>query len=173
MSEPRRIQRKRTKEFDRKAWLKTSSRPKAACHPERVHRARGMCDACYDRWLYANSPKNRATKLRNAKNWKSANSQKVKTLARNSKLKHKYGITTADYDRMFAAQYGQCGICKRSGIPLHVDHNHDSGAVRELLCLRCNGSLSWVEAFLTNQTFVIAALRYMEKHAKKNTTPKS
>lgn len=168
-----RIQRKRTKGFDRDVWRKSPLRPKATCHPERIHRARGMCAACYDRWLYANSKRNRQTKLKNAKMWKAANEQKVKTLARNSKLKHKYGITAADYDVMLTAQSSQCAICKRSGIPLHVDHDHSSGAVRELLCLRCNGSLAWVEAFLTNQSFMVAALRYLEKHAKKNTTSKS
>jgi hypothetical protein len=45
---------------------------------------------------------------------------------------------------MLAAQGGGCAICERPPRPdisLHVDHDHVSGAVRGLLCFRCNNAL--------------------------------
>jgi hypothetical protein len=59
-----------------------------------------------------------------------------------------YGLTSGEYDELLAAQGGKCAICR--GRPrskrLAVDHNHDTGAVRGLLCSRCNHDLlgaSW------------------------------
>lgn len=63
--------------------------------------------------------------------------------SRNQKLKKNYGITLDDYDSMLEAQDGKCAICKRSD-PGHnsgrfvVDHDHNTGAVRKLLCSPCN-----------------------------------
>ncbi|MBM3661163.1 MAG: hypothetical protein FJW95_16895 [Actinobacteria bacterium] len=45
---------------------------------------------------------------------------------------------------MLEAQGGGCAICGRpepEGGSLHVDHDHETGAVRGLLCFRCNGAL--------------------------------
>lgn len=56
-------------------------------------------------------------------------------------LLRKYGITIADYEAMLHAQGGGCAICgrrpeeqKRYPTFLHVDHCHDTGRVRGLLC---------------------------------------
>lgn len=61
--------------------------------------------------------------------------------ARDARLRRKYGITAEDYDRMLAAQGGGCAICgkqpeeqKRYGKYLHVDHCHETGRIRGLLC---------------------------------------
>lgn len=56
--------------------------------------------------------------------------------------------TLADYDRMLAEQGGRCGLCAKApakGKVLCVDHDHVSGAVRGLLCYRCNALLGLVE----------------------------
>ena len=54
-----------------------------------------------------------------------------------------YGLSPAEYDRLLALQGGRCAICR--GRPkskrLAVDHDHGSGAVRGLLCSRCNHDL--------------------------------
>jgi Recombination endonuclease VII len=63
---------------------------------------------------------------------------------RQSHLKRKYGITIADYDRMFEAQNGVCAICgqpRPEERTLHVDHDHETGVIRGLLCFRCNNAL--------------------------------
>jgi len=63
---------------------------------------------------------------------------------RKSHLKRKFGITQEQYEEMLAAQDGGCAICGDSpevGKALHVDHDHDTGDVRALLCVRCNNGL--------------------------------
>jgi preprotein translocase subunit Sss1 len=57
-----------------------------------------------------------------------------------------HGITLDDYDRMWEEQKGVCKICKRPetreyhGILccLSIDHCHETGRVRGLLCDACN-----------------------------------
>ena len=72
-------------------------------------------------------------------------------------LKRKYGLTNNDYDQLVAVQHGLCALCgvtpqvRRYGTAgqewtaLHVDHCHESGRVRGLLCHRCNSMLGWLE----------------------------
>jgi hypothetical protein len=45
---------------------------------------------------------------------------------------------------MLAAQGGACAICKEprpEERTLHVDHDHETGKIRGLLCFRCNNAL--------------------------------
>lgn len=70
-------------------------------------------------------------------------------------LRSKYGITTEDYSRLFAEQSGVCAICggTESGNPygvLEVEHDHDTGTVRGLVCHPCNNAIMWYEQWLTN-----------------------
>lgn len=50
----------------------------------------------------------------------------------------KYGITEADWHAMLIAQSGRCAICRDPMDSPAIDHNHDTGAVRGLLCRPCN-----------------------------------
>jgi hypothetical protein len=62
-------------------------------------------------------------------------------IARDKLLRRKYGITFEDYTAMLAQQGGGCAICggvNADGRVLHVDHHHGTGAVRGLLCQKCN-----------------------------------
>lgn len=57
-----------------------------------------------------------------------------------------YGITLDEYNALFVIQDGKCAICNRQEtktlrgnvISLAVDHNHNTGTVRGLLCSHCN-----------------------------------
>ena len=63
---------------------------------------------------------------------------------RDYRLRRSYGIGTAEYNQLLEAQGGVCAICSEecaTGRALAVDHDHDSGAVRGLLCARCNRGL--------------------------------
>jgi len=90
-----------------------------------------------------------------------ANREKVLLQVRRSTLMKKYGITLEDYDRMMKIQGGLCAICNKTnpnGFRLAVDHDHETGQVRGLLCQECNGKLGWFE---TNIDEVIA---YLDLH---------
>ena len=70
-------------------------------------------------------------------------------------LKGKYNMTQDDYNTLFLAQQGRCAICGKE-VKLVVDHNHETGKVRGLLCKICNYALAggpkWLEdalAYLT------------------------
>lgn len=61
--------------------------------------------------------------------------------ARDARLRSTYGIDEAQYEALYLAQNGACAICLRPPQPgsvLVVDHNHESGGVRALLCSACN-----------------------------------
>jgi hypothetical protein len=55
-----------------------------------------------------------------------------------------YGIGLEDYNRMVEEQGGLCAICRRPPtytrrqVRFHIDHCHDTGTVRGLLCGQCN-----------------------------------
>lgn len=74
--------------------------------------------------------------------------------SRDAGLKMRFGITSEEYDILFAMQKGVCAICRqpetvktKSGSVrrLAVDHDHDTGKPRGLLCYRCNTALGYVE----------------------------
>ncbi|MGW7525143.1 endonuclease VII domain-containing protein [Streptomyces sp. NPDC054783] len=55
-------------------------------------------------------------------------------------LKRNYGLTEAERDAMIASQYGLCAICLVAP-PAHVDHCHETGRVRGVLCFNCNSAI--------------------------------
>lgn len=64
-------------------------------------------------------------------------------------LKQTYNMTLADYDQLLEAQDGMCVICSEppSVQRLFVDHNHETGEIRGLLCPRCNMLTGFVETY--------------------------
>lgn len=70
----------------------------------------------------------------------------IAALYRRHHLKSKYGLTVDEYEAMLAAQGGRCAICgQRETTPrlgkvrnLVIDHDHETGKVRGLLCSTCN-----------------------------------
>lgn len=62
-----------------------------------------------------------------------------------TRLRSTYGLDPDDHGWRFVQQHGLCAICRDAersdrehGVGLVVDHNHDTGEVRGLLCSRCN-----------------------------------
>jgi len=58
-------------------------------------------------------------------------------------IKKTFGITAKEYDAKLQEQGGRCAICQSRPVSqrLAVDHNHQTNAVRGLLCKRCNHDL--------------------------------
>jgi len=88
----------------------------------------------------------------------------------NSTLQLKYGMTTYDLAAMAEKQDHRCAICgekekeQRNGLVKHlaVDHDHKTGAVRELLCTACNKGLGHFDDDIDR---MIKAIAYLRKHA--------
>lgn len=62
------------------------------------------------------------------------------------RLKSSYGLTLEQYDEMVENQDGVCIICgnvNENGYRLCVDHDHETGKIRALLCHRCNRLIGW------------------------------
>lgn len=76
-------------------------------------------------------------------------------------LRRKYGLTPEQYQEMLDSQNGVCAICETPPTDkrLAVDHDHDTGAIRGLLCKNCNVKLATVE----NEAFMTAAKLYLER----------
>lgn len=72
-----------------------------------------------------------------------------------------YKMKPADLRAMFTTQEGRCAICEREGQKMEVDHDHDTGAVRALLCSRCNGALG---QFCDDVALLKKAIAYLELH---------
>lgn len=67
----------------------------------------------------------------------------VKITKAQQHLKRKYGITIEEKQEMYLVQDGLCKICciKLNMQNCHIDHNHETGKVRALLCGTCNKML--------------------------------
>lgn len=75
-------------------------------------------------------------------------------------LTRRYGMTAAEADFLLELQEGLCAVC-RSAPAAHVDHDHETGAVRALLCFNCNGGLG---QFKDDPVVLRAAADYVERH---------
>lgn len=80
----------------------------------------------------------------------------------NWQLKNYYGIDLKDWEALYAKQGLRCAICpaieNKNGRRLCVDHDHDTGRVRGLLCNRCNRALG---LFRDSPTIMKKALLYL------------
>lgn len=75
--------------------------------------------------------------------------EKRKFQVKKSLIKKRYGIIYEDYLSMHHEQEYKCKICKRHASEfkkgLVVDHDHENGKVRALLCNTCNSQLHVLE----------------------------
>lgn len=67
---------------------------------------------------------------------------------REAAWRRRYGISREDYERLLKEQDGVCAICSTDTVGrgheyFHVDHNHETGEVRGLLCDKCNRGLGY------------------------------
>jgi len=76
-----------------------------------------------------------------------------------------FGISLVDYNKLFEDQNGCCGICnKHQSIiknTLNVDHNHNTGNVRSLLCSSCNTGIGQLK---DNINIIKSAINYLNRY---------
>ena len=87
------------------------------------------------------------------------------TCQRDYELRRRYGIGNDEYQAIFEAQRGLCAICgvhqNEISQALSVDHCHESGKVRGLLCGKCNVGLG---QFNDDIEGLEAAITYLKKY---------
>ena len=93
-------------------------------------------------------------------------SEQRKREGRSHWLKWRYGIDEAQYNEMLEAQNDACMICGCKSADsirgvLCVDHCHDTGAVRGLLCWHCNSGLG---QFRDNIEVMEKAITYIKEN---------
>lgn len=81
---------------------------------------------------------------------------------RKSRLKYYYGITIDDFDALVLKQNGCCAICgeHQSNLKtvLYVDHDHETGEIRGLLCRNCNLGIGYL---MDNTELLQSAIKYL------------
>jgi hypothetical protein len=80
---------------------------------------------------------------------------------KNRRLRRRYGISLEVYEEILSRQGGVCAICGVDG-SLQVDHDHELGDVRGLLCRDCNIGLGH---FLDRPELLRAAITYLKSHS--------
>ncbi|MDN0196048.1 endonuclease VII domain-containing protein [Streptomyces sp. S.PNR 29] len=80
-------------------------------------------------------------------------------------FKRRYGLTPVESDALVAEQQGVCCICPAAPAE-HVDHRHNTGRVRGVLCFSCNAALG---QFKDRPDAIRRAAAYVEGIAWKPT----
>ena len=104
----------------------------------------------------------------NAKKWKAKSGYKPKY--REGRHRQRiYGISPLEYKDYFDQQKGLCAICLKAETrilrnrlcSLGVDHDHQTGKIRQLLCHKCNAILG-----LANDSIeiLLEAISYLRRH---------
>jgi hypothetical protein len=122
------------------------------------HLGRNRCKECYNK---------------TRKSFAKPNSRKSK----NNQLKYRFGITLVYAERMLADQGHTCKICRREiefgfekKVPRHrlacIDHCHNTGKVRDIICHNCNAALGLVK---DNKTTLTNMIKYLNAHESSTT----
>lgn len=105
------------------------------------------------RWAAENKERQRGYH----KNWRTQNKDRIRSYT----LKAKYDLSLEQYAELLAKQDGACALCRNTkDKTLYVDHDHVTGAVRGLLCARCNTGLGQLG---DREEFLLRAINYLKK----------
>ena len=87
-----------------------------------------------------------------------------KGIYRDKYYQRTYGLTIDQYNSLLASQGNKCAVCKgncKTGRLLAVDHDHNSGSVRGLLCSSCNQALGLLQ---DDSEIISNLLKYINKY---------
>jgi len=122
----------------------------------------------YHKEWYAKNKEKRTAQIEEYQATKSDDWKKL--IGQKHHLRTRYNLTPSEYNVMAEQQDYKCAICNidvseniraNKQIALSVDHNHATGALRELLCMKCNYGLGY---FKDNADVLAKASAYIIKH---------
>jgi len=116
-------------------------KPKAAAE---FRGQRPDCRECEREACRRYGAENRQKRNARLSKWRRENPEKASAADRRKALKRNYGLTENDVEAIRVAQGGLCAICGEAKA-LVIDHSHENGDVRGLLCTRCNTGIGWIE----------------------------
>ena len=98
--------------------------------------------------------------------WRKQAGDAHKQAARSSYISRKYNLTVETFNQMRVEQNHKCAICGVDELEvkfgkLYIDHNHDTGKVRQLLCHYCNTGLGM---FKDDIDTLLAAVAYLQEN---------
>lgn len=79
--------------------------------------------------------------------------------SRNYHLRQKYGVEMAEVERRIMRQGGRCAVCKM-GQAVQVDHDHETGSIRGVVCLNCNAGMGH---FRDDPALLASAAAYLRR----------
>lgn len=103
--------------------------------------ALGLCSACYRRQYRINNPDNLEQERARNRAYRNAQYLAAAAAEKHRRTLTRYRLTVAQWDTLLVSQQGRCAACT---VPLRepqVDHCHETGAIRGLLCGNCNSAL--------------------------------
>lgn len=136
---------------------------KKACEQWRQSHKKAASESSM-RWAKAHPENVRKNNSRYQKSEKAQSRMKTPESKRRQKkwmIKYQYGLTSEDFERLEAAYSGKCPICGRTDRELCVDHDHNTGVVRGMLCRTCNAGLGCLGDSVEG---LIKALSYLQSH---------
>ncbi|WP_372944051.1 endonuclease VII domain-containing protein [Mycolicibacterium sp.] len=106
---------------------------------------RSYCKPCSNERSRQYGQANKARRNERLREWRRANPEAARRKDLRARLMRKYRLTPEDVEAMREAQDGRCLLCDSADRDLVVDHCHDTGRVRGLLCRSCNTIVGQVE----------------------------
>jgi len=141
---------------------KGQTKPKVKCLEANCQKfavCKGFCGTCYARNRRKDPEYREILRLRQKKYNKGDYRREV--------LLRSYGLTEDSYKQMFDSQNGLCDICKKTPVGkslhdvLHIDHCHETGQVRGLLCSPCNLAIGHLRYSVR---IIDSGIRYLKDH---------
>jgi hypothetical protein len=139
---------------------------------DRPHKAKGLCHQHYIHKLRGKTPHKIGQPKYNRKAVYKGTTCDVTSCESEAEAKgmcnshyrawRRFGVTAAQYNEMYSSQNGRCAIClgEENNKRLSVDHCHQSGNVRGLLCSNCNLGIGKLQENTDN---LLRAIDYLSR----------
>lgn len=128
-----------------------------------IHGYQTYCRECmYQRHqVWAAKPKNKASLAKRLREARAKDPQRFRDYDLRSRLK----LPPGTYQRLYEAQKGKCAICETEKLQvgkfrLHIDHCHETGHIRGLLCHNCNVGIGNLRH---DEKIMRAAIEYLHR----------
>ena len=93
--------------------------------------------------------------------WKRSSNKRYSKDVRQKRRLKSYNLSESQYTLLVSFSAGKCNICERElGTKEHIDHCHDSGKVRGLLCVKCNTAIGLLN---DDAALMRRAIEYIER----------